>query len=142
MARHHDIDFVTFTGSTEVGKRVQKAAAERTLKCVLELGGKRPGIMFEDADLERAATFVLKAITQNGGQTCSAGSHLLVQRSICDSFVKTVTERFAQSPAGTSAMDMDCGRLINADRQTRVQGFIDQARASGIPVLAQGRVAD
>ena len=138
MARHDDIDFVTFTGSTEVGKRVQKAAAERTLKGVLELGVKRPRIVFEDADLERAATFVLKAITQNGGQTCSAGSDLLVQRSICDSFVKTVTERFAQSPAGTSAMDMDCGRLINADRQTRVQGFIDQARASGIPVPAGG----
>ena len=142
LTAHHDIDFVTFTGSPEVGTLVQKAAAERTLKCVLELGGKSPQIVFEDADLDRAAGFVLKAITQNGGQTCSAGSRLLVQRSIYDSFVKTVAERFAQSSAGTPAMDKDCGPLINADQQKRVQGFIDQARASGIPVLAQGRVAD
>jgi aldehyde dehydrogenase (NAD+) len=142
LTSHHDIDFVTFTGSPEVGTLVQKAAAERTLKCVLELGGKSPQIVFEDADLDRAATFVLKAITQNGGQTCSAGSRLLVQRSIYDSFVRTVTKRFAQSSAGTPAMDKDCGPLINADQRQRVQGFIDQARASGIPVLAQGRVAE
>jgi aldehyde dehydrogenase (NAD+) len=142
LTAHHDIDFVTFTGSPEVGTLVQKAAAERTLKCVLELGGKSPQIVFDDADLDRAATFVLKAITQNGGQTCSAGSRLLVQRSIHDSFVKTVAERFAQSAAGTPAMDKDCGPMINADQQRRVQGFIDQARASGIPVLAQGRIAE
>ena len=141
LTAHHDIDFVTFTGSPEVGTLVQKAAAERTLKCVLELGGKSPQIVFEDANLDRAATFVLKAITQNGGQTCSAGSRLLVQRGVYDSFVKTVAERFAQSAAGTPAMDKDCGPLINADQQKRVQGFIDQARASGIPVLAQGVVA-
>ena len=142
LTAHHDIDFVTFTGSPEVGTLVQKAAAERTLKCVLELGGKSPQIVFEDADLDRAATFVLKAITQNGGQTCSAGSRLLVQRSIYDTFVKRVVERFAQSSVGTPAMDQDCGPLINAAQRQRVQGFIDQARASGIPVLAQGRVAD
>ena len=142
LTAHRDIDFVTFTGSPEVGTLVQKAAAERTLKCVLELGGKSPQIVFEDADLDRAAGFVLKAITQNGGQTCSAGSRLLVQRSVYDAFVKTVAERFKLSAAGTPAMDQDCGPLINAGQQKRVQGFIDQARASGIPVLAQGRIAD
>lgn len=142
LTAHHDIDFVTFTGSPEVGTLVQKAAAERTLKCVLELGGKSPQIVFDDADLDRAAGFVLKAVTQNGGQTCSAGSRLLVQRSIYDTFVKKVAERFAQSSAGTPAMDKDCGPLINAEQQQRVQRFIDEARASGIPVLAQGRVAE
>jgi aldehyde dehydrogenase (NAD+) len=142
LTAHHDIDFVTFTGSPEVGTLVQKAAAERTLKCVLELGGKSPQIVFDDADLDRAAGFVLKAITQNGGQTCSAGSRLLVQRSIYDTFVKKVAERFAQSSAGTPAMDKDCGPLINAEQQQRVRRFIDEARASGIPVLAQGRVAE
>ena len=142
LTAHRDIDFVTFTGSPEVGTLVQKAAAERTLKCVLELGGKSPQIVFDDADLDRAAGFVLKAITQNGGQTCSAGSRLLVQRSIYDTFVKMVAERFAQSSAGTPAMDKDCGPLINAEQQARVARFIDEARESGIPVLAQGRVAD
>ena len=142
LTAHHDIDFVTFTGSPEVGTLVQKAAAERTLKVVLELGGKSPQIVFEDADLERAAGFVLKAITQNGGQTCSAGSRLLVQRSIHDRFVATVAQRFADTAAGTPAMDRDCGPMINAAQARRVQGYIDQARAGGIPVLAQGRIAD
>jgi aldehyde dehydrogenase (NAD+) len=141
LTAHHDIDFVTFTGSPEVGTLVQKAAADRTLKCVLELGGKSPQIVFEDADLERATTFVLKAITQNGGQTCSAGSRLLVQRSIYDEFVARVAERFKQSAAGTPAMDRDCGPLINAAQKQRVEGYINQARDSGIPVLAQGEVA-
>ena len=142
LTAHHDIDFVTFTGSPEVGTLVQKAAAERTLKCVLELGGKSPQIVFDDADLDRAAGFVLKAITQNGGQTCSAGSRLLVQRGVYDSFVKKVVDLFAKSSTGTPAMDRDCGPLINAAQRERVQGFIDHARTSGIPVLAQGRVAD
>ena len=142
LTAHRDIDFVTFTGSPEVGTLVQKAAADRTLKCVLELGGKSPQIVFEDADLERAATFVLKAITQNGGQTCSAGSRLLVQRSIYERFVGMVVERFAQSSAGTPAMDRDCGPLINGDQKQRVEGFIRQAIDSGIAVLAQGKVAD
>ena len=142
LTHHPDIDFVTFTGSPEVGTIVQKAAAERTLKCVLELGGKSPHLVFEDADLERAATFVIKAITQNAGQTCSAGSRLLVQRSIYERFVAMVAERFAHTRAGTPEQDRDCGPLINRAQQQRVQGFIDRARASGLPVLAQGRVAD
>jgi len=141
LTAHGDIDFVTFTGSPEVGTLVQKAAAERTLKCVLELGGKSPQIVFEDADLERAATFVLKAITQNGGQTCSAGSRLLVQRSIYDRFVATVAERFKQSAAGTPTQDRDCGPLINAAQKARVEGFIRRAQDTGIPILAQGQVA-
>ncbi len=142
LTAHRDIDFVTFTGSPEVGTLVQKAAAERTIKCVLELGGKSPQIVFEDADLERAANFVLKAITQNGGQTCSAGSRLLVQRSIYDQFVASVVERFKASSAGSPEMDRDCGPLINAGQKRRVEGFIRRAIDTGIPVLAQGSVAD
>ena len=139
LTAHRDIDFVTFTGSPEVGTLVQKAAAERTLKVVLELGGKSPQIVFDDADLERAATFILKAITQNAGQTCSAGSRLLVQRSIYDSFMKVVAERFAQSTAGTPEQDRDCGPLINAAQKERVEGFIRRAREAGIPSARAGQ---
>ena len=142
LTAHRDIDFVTFTGSPEVGTLVQKAAAERTLKVVLELGGKSPHIVFDDADLERCATFVIKAITQNAGQTCSAGSRLLVQRSVYDRFVGLVAQKFAASSAGTPQQDRDCGPLINAAQQQRVQGFIRRAKDSGIPVLAEGRIAD
>jgi aldehyde dehydrogenase (NAD+) len=142
LTHHGDIDFVSFTGSPEVGTLVQKAAAERTLKCVLELGGKSPQIVFEDADLDRAAGFVLKAITQNAGQTCSAGSRLLVQRSIHERFVALVAERFKASSAGTPAMDRDCGPLINAAQKARVEGFIRRAVDSGVPLIAQGRIAE
>jgi aldehyde dehydrogenase (NAD+) len=142
LTHHGDIDFVSFTGSPEVGTLVQKAAAERTLKCVLELGGKSPQIVFDDADLVRAAGFVLKAITQNAGQTCSAGSRLLVQRSIHDRFVALVAERFRASSAGTPAMDRDCGPLINAAQKARVEGFIRRAIDSGVPLIAQGRIAE
>ena len=141
LTAHTGIDFVTFTGSPEVGTIVQKAAAERHIKCVLELGGKSPQIVFEDADLDRALGFILKAITQNGGQTCSAGSRLLVQASIYDSFVARVVERFKESAAGTPAMDRDCGPLINAAQKQRVEGFIRRAVESGLPLLAQGEVA-
>ena len=142
LTAHRDIDFVTFTGSPEVGTMVQKAAAERTLKVVLELGGKSPHIVFDDADLERCATTVIKAITQNAGQTCSAGSRLLVQKSIYDKFMAMVAAKFSASAAGTPAQDRDCGPLINAAQQQRVQGFIRRARESGIPVLAEGHIAD
>ena len=142
LTSHRDIDFVTFTGSPEVGTLVQKAAADRTLKCVLELGGKSPQIVFEDADLDRAVSFILTAITQNGGQTCSAGSRLLVQRSIYDQFVARVADQFAKSAAGSPAQDRDCGPLINAAQKERVEGFIRRARESGVPVLAQGQIAE
>ncbi len=142
LIAHGDIDFVSFTGSPEVGTIVQKAAAERHIKCVLELGGKSPQIVFDDADLDRATPFILKAITQNAGQTCSAGSRLLVQRSIHDRFVERVVAQFAQSVAGTQQMDRDCGPLINARQKERVEGFIGRAKASGLKMLAQGRIAE
>ena len=141
LSTHPDINLITFTGSPEVGTLVQKAAADSLIKCVLELGGKSPQIVFEDADLERAVQFAVRAITQNGGQTCSAGSRLLVQQSIYERFVAMVAERFAQTAAGTPAMDRECGPLINRAQKERVEGFIGRARESGIALLAQGRVA-
>jgi len=142
LTAHRGINFVTFTGSPEVGRLVQKAAGDNLIKCVLELGGKSPQIVFADADLDRAATTILKAITQNAGQTCSAGSRVLVQASIYDAFVKDLQQRFAQSRAGSPAMDLDCGPLINAAQKDRVEGFMRRAIASGVPLLAQGKVAD
>ena len=142
LTAHPGIDFVTFTGSPEVGRLVQRAAADRLIKCVLELGGKSPQIVFADADLDRAEATILKAITQNAGQTCSAGSRLLVQRSVHDAFVARVVRRFEAARAGTPAMDLDCGPLINAAQQQRVEGFIRRALDAGVPMLAQGRVAE
>jgi aldehyde dehydrogenase (NAD+) len=142
LTAHPGIDMVTFTGSPEVGTIVQKAAAERHIKCVLELGGKSPQIVFADADRAKAIPFIVRAITQNGGQTCSAGSRLLVERRIYDDFVGEVATAFANVRVGTQAMNLDCGPMISATQRDRVQRFIDAARQSGIPVLAEGRLAN
>jgi len=142
LTSHPGIDMVTFTGSPEVGTIVQKAAAERHIKCVLELGGKSPQVVFADADRKKAVTFITRAITQNGGQTCSAGSRLLVERKIYDDFVGEVAEAFSNVRVGTPAMNLDLGPMISATQRTRVNGFVDAARKSGIPVLAEGRLAN
>jgi len=142
LTAHPGIDMVTFTGSPEVGTIVQKAAAERHIKCVLELGGKSPQIVFADADLKKALPFITRAITQNGGQTCSAGSRLLVERKIYDEFVGEVAEAFANVRVGTPAMNLDLGPMISAIQRDRVNGFVAAARKSGIPVLAEGRLAN
>jgi aldehyde dehydrogenase (NAD+) len=142
LAGHPGIDFVTFTGSNEVGTLVQQAAAKHAVKCVLELGGKSPQIVFEDADLERALPIIVRAIVQNAGQTCTAGSRLLVQRSIYERFTQRVAEAFAKTRVGTPEMDLDCGPLMNPAQLARVNRYIDSAKAAGIPVLAQGQVAE
>jgi aldehyde dehydrogenase (NAD+) len=142
LSSHAGIDFLSFTGSPEVGTLVQKAAAENHIGCVLELGGKSPQILFEDADIEAAAPVVVSAIVQNGGQTCSAGSRVLIQNSVYDRFVAKIAARFTQLRVGTHAMDLDCGPLISANQKKRVQGFIEQAKKDGLVVLAQAQVAD
>lgn len=141
LAAHPGIDFVSFTGSNEVGTRVQQAAARNAVKCVLELGGKSPQIVFDDVDLERAVPIIVRAIVQNAGQTCTAGSRLLVQRSAYERVVGKVAQAFARVRVGTPAMDLDCGPVMNPAQQRRVQRYIDQARASGVPVIAEGSLA-
>jgi aldehyde dehydrogenase (NAD+) len=141
LAAHPGIDFISFTGSNEVGTLVQQAAAKNAVKCVLELGGKSPQIVFDDVDVARAVPIIVRAIVQNAGQTCTAGSRLLVQRSIFDSFIARVAEAFAKVRVGTPAMDLDCGPVMNPAQLKRVQRYIDQAKAAGIAVLAEGTIA-
>jgi aldehyde dehydrogenase (NAD+) len=142
LAGHPGIDFVTFTGSNEVGTLVQQAAARHAVKCVLELGGKSPQIVFDDVDVERAVPIIVRAILQNAGQTCTAGSRLLVQRSIYERFVARVAETFAKARVGTPGADGDCGPVMNPAQLARVNRYIDGARAAGIPVLAQGNLIE
>ncbi len=140
LANHPDINFISFTGSNEVGVLVQQAAARHAVKCTLELGGKSPHVVFEDANLELAAATVVRGIIQNTGQTCTAGSRLLVQQSIHDTFVALVAEKFKQVRVGTPEMNLDCGPVVNPTQQQRVNRFIEQAKAAGLPVLAQGSI--
>ncbi|RJG02913.1 aldehyde dehydrogenase family protein [Noviherbaspirillum sedimenti] len=141
LTAHRGIDFATFTGSPQVGKMVQEATAANSVPCVLELGGKSPQIVFEDADLAKAVPVVVKAIVQNAGQTCSAGSRLLVQESIYEKFVGMVAERFAATRVGTPELDLDCGPIVNKKQFNRVQQFINDTKASGVPLIAQGQLA-
>jgi aldehyde dehydrogenase (NAD+) len=142
LSSHRGIDLVSFTGSPEVGTMVQKAAAEHHAKAVLELGGKSAQVVFADADLDRAVPIIVKAITQNAGQTCTAGSRLLIERSVWDRVIERVVAQFDKVRVGTPEMDLDCGPVINAKQRQRVERFVADAKAAGIPVLAQGRLAD
>jgi aldehyde dehydrogenase (NAD+) len=141
LASHPDLDFMSFTGSPEVGTLVQTAAASHHIGCTLELGGKSPQVVFGDADLEAALPVVANAIVQNGGQTCSAGSRVLVERTIFDTFVAGLAERFAKLTAGTPEMDLDLGPLINIAQQRRVENYVAKAADDGVPLLARGSIA-
>lgn len=138
LTAHPGINFATFTGSPEVGVMVQQATAKNAVPCVLELGGKSPQVVFNDVDVDKAVPIIVKAITQNAGQTCSAGSRLLVQQDIYDAFMKRVAEAFAQVKVGTPELDLDCGPIVNKKQFDRVNSFIADAIATGVPLLARG----
>lgn len=142
LARHPGIDHISFTGSPRVGTLIQQAAAERHCPVTLELGGKGPQIVFDDADIDAALPFIVNAIVQNSGQTCSAGSRLLVQRALYEPLLERLGQRFTALRAGPPAMNLDLGPLIRQSQQDRVCGFLDLARADGIATVAQGRVVD
>ncbi len=142
LAAHGDVDHVSFTGSPEVGTLVQQATAKRNVSCTMELGGKSPQIVFADADFDAALPVIINAIIQNAGQTCSAGSRLLVESNAYDEFIGLVAERFGQLRAGASSKDLDCGPLINATQRTRVNGYIERAREEGVAVIAEATVDD
>jgi aldehyde dehydrogenase (NAD+) len=140
LAAHHDIAHISFTGSTATGTTVARLAATHHTPVTLELGGKSPQLIFDDADLDAALPSVVNAIIQNAGQTCSAGSRVYIQRSIYDNFMEQLSARFCQLKAGPSAMNLDLGPLINKSQQQRVWDFLSDAQASGIAFAAEGSV--
>ncbi|MFA7669639.1 MAG: aldehyde dehydrogenase family protein [Burkholderiaceae bacterium] len=140
LSAHKDIDFLSFTGSPEVGTLVQKAAADNHVPCVLELGGKSPQIVFDDADIEKALPVIVGAIVQNTGQTCSAGSRVLIQRSIYEEFVTALAKRINAVRVGSHEADLDCGPVISAVQCERVKGFLERAQADGISVIGEGKL--
>jgi len=142
LARHPGIDHISFTGSPRVGTLIQQVAAERHCPVTLELGGKSPQIIFDDADLNAVIPVVVNAIVQNSGQTCSAGSRVLIHQDIYEPLLARLGEAFGQLQAGSASMNLHLGPLIRASQLERVTGFLDQARADGIPIVAQGRIAE
>lgn len=137
LADHKGIDFISFTGSPEVGVIIQTAAARNFIGCTLELGGKSPQIVFDDADLDAAMPFLVNAVIQNGGQTCSAGTRVLLQRGIYDRAVAELTARFSAVAASDSGEDAVLGPLISAKQKKRVETYIAEADA---PLMARGSI--
>jgi aldehyde dehydrogenase (NAD+) len=137
---HPDVDHVSFTGSPTVGQTVVRHAAEHFTPVTLELGGKSPQIVFADADMDAMVPVVVNAIVQNAGQTCSAGSRLLVERSAYESVLDRLTHAFAALRVGPAKMDLDCGPLIRATQMQRVHSFLQEAHDSGLRIQAQGQV--
>jgi aldehyde dehydrogenase (NAD+) len=141
LSSHPDIDFISFTGSPEVGTLIQTAAARNHIGCTLELGGKSPHIVFGDADVAVAATTIATTMVQNAGQTCSAGSRVLVEARAYDKVVAALADAFGKLTAGTPEMDRDLGPVINATQKKRIEGFFARAEAASVPVLATGQIA-
>ena len=142
LARHPGIDHISFTGSPKVGTLIQQVAAERHCPVTLELGGKSPQIVFADADLDAAIPTIINAIVQNAGQTCSAGSRLLVEESIYEPLLERLGAAFEALRVGPAAMDLDLGPLIRQSQQQRVWDFLSDAQVAGIAMVAQGVVVD
>ena len=142
LANSSAIDFLSFTGSPEVGSLVQTAAGKNHIGCVLELGGKSPQIIFEDADIEMLLPVVVNAIVQNGGQTCSAGSRLLIQRSVYEKYLGRIADRFSKLQVGSHDMDLDCGPLISEAQKQRVLGYLKKAQDQKVSLIAEGSLAN
>ncbi|MGO1768618.1 MAG: aldehyde dehydrogenase family protein [Microbacterium sp.] len=137
LVSHPDVRKVAFTGSVGVGQRIGRIAADRVIPLTLELGGKSANIVFEDADLDHAVTEAVRAFTNNSGQVCSAGTRLLVQRSIYDAFVDRVAVATGRLRAGT-----DIGPMITRDQYEQVQDYFRIAESEGARTHVGGAVAD
>ena len=132
---HAGIDKIAFTGSTEVGRIIRKATAGSGKKLSLELGGKSPFIVFEDADLDAAVEGVVDSIWFNQGQVCCAGSRLLVQESIEERFLAKLRARMDNLRLGSPIeKSVDIGALVDPIQRQRIEGLVEAARAEGCTI--------
>ncbi len=139
LASHPEVDKVAFTGSTEVGHEIVKASAGNLKRVSLELGGKSPAIVFDDADLELAAAGVAGAIFFNHGQCCCAGSRLFAASAICEELVERVSA-IAQSTRLGDGFDpeTEMGPLVSKEQYERVTGYISSGREQGAQLNTGG----
>ena len=138
LAGHEGIDHVTFTGSTRTGRKVMQAASAPVAGVTLELGGKSPVIVLEDADLDAAAAGVLRGIFFNAGQVCAAGSRLIAPESVHDTLIDRLINLAGKMKMGHPLDNPDLGPLASAAQLARVEGFIARARAAGLTPVTGG----
>lgn len=138
LAAHRDIDQIVFTGSVETGKSVLRAAVDRVVPCVMELGGKSGAIVHADADLERTAASAARGIFHHAGQICSAGSRLIVHRSLHDELVERIRTLASARTVGPGIDGCDMGPLINARQLDRVEALCAAGITEGATLVMGG----
>jgi aldehyde dehydrogenase (NAD+)/betaine-aldehyde dehydrogenase len=138
LVAHAGVDHVTFVGSPAVGRQVAQAAAGRFAPVSLELGGKSPNVVFADADLERAVPAIVRSLIQNAGQSCSAGSRLLVESSRYDEVLSRVGRALERVSVGPGVDDRELGPLVSKRQFEHANGLLGRAIAAGADVVAGG----
>lgn len=142
IVNHPKVDKVAFTGSTVVGKNIMKKAADDIKNITLELGGKSPNIVFDDADLDEAIEGAFQGIMYNHGQNCSAGSRVYIQRGVYDKVVDGLVKRANEMKLGPGMDETtDMGPLISKKQMDRVLGYIEKGKEEGAKVLTGGERA-
>lgn len=139
LANHEEVDKISFTGGTETGKNIMKNAADTMKKVGLELGGKSPNIVFEDADFDASVDFAMLAIFAQQGQVCSAGSRLILQKSIYEKFVKELVKRTKQIKIGPGwDKTTEMGPLISKEHLEEVLSYVKLGEDEGAELLCGG----
>ena len=140
LSKHSGVHHISFTGSVGIGKLIQATASENLVPVTLELGGKSPQLVFEDADIDAALPFLVNAGIQNAGQTCSASSRILVHHLRYEEVVARMGERYKALRVGPATSDLDVGPLISARQKSVVSGFLEQA--CDLTQVATGQILD
>jgi aldehyde dehydrogenase (NAD+) len=138
LSSHAGIAHMSFTGSVRTGEMIQAAAAKNVIPVTLELGGKSPQLVFDDADLDLALPFLVNAGIQNAGQTCSASSRILVQRGVYDTVRDRMAAAYRALKVGPAMDDLNVGPLISARQKDIVMGFL--AKGSNLTIAARGQI--
>lgn len=142
LVSHHDVDHIVFTGSVATGKSVLRAAAERVVPCVMELGGKSAGIVYADADIGRTAKNAARGIFHHSGQICSATSRLLVHRSVHDELVDKLAAEAAARTIGPGVEQCDMGPVISEKQLSRIEGLCGAGIEEGAILVTGGQRLD
>ncbi|KIC38647.1 aldehyde dehydrogenase [Ruegeria sp. ANG-R] len=140
LSAHPGVDHISFTGSVATGALVQQAAGRNVVPVTLELGGKSPQLVFDDADLDAALPFLVNAGIQNAGQTCSASSRILVQQGVYEQVKSRMAEAYGQLTVGPAMNDLRVGPLISERQKQIVNGFLE--KGADLAIAGQGRIVD
>jgi aldehyde dehydrogenase (NAD+) len=139
LVNHPDVNHITFTGSVGTGTSVMISAAQNIVPVTLELGGKSPHIVFPDCDIEETVTWVTRSIIQNAGQTCSAGSRLLVHSKVKEEIIEKLTERMKNIKIGPGVNDCELGPIISKRQFDRILAMVERAKDQGARVIIGGK---